>query len=109
MPDELLNSINQALVSILSMIDKALIDIPNTSFFGVTLTLDQRQISETKSLISCTLAKIDKIKQEIVEGDSDWGAAERLALERLTDDNIDFTSGKEMFDWIEHFEAGEDV
>jgi hypothetical protein len=107
--DELLVSISLTLEHLIEMFDNALNSIPNISILGITLSPDQKQVSETKSLISGTLAKIDKIKQEIAEGYEDWGAAEQSAYERLTDDNTDFVSGEELLNWIERLEAGEDV
>ncbi len=109
LPDELLDTISYALEHLIEMFDAALNDIPNISILGITLSPDQKQVSETKSLISRTLAKIDKIKQEIAEGYEDWGAAEQSASERLMDDNTDFVSGEEILDLIERLEAGEDV
>jgi hypothetical protein len=107
--DELLVSISLTLEHLIEIFDNALNSIPNISILGITLSPDQKQVSETKSLISGTLAKIDKIKQEIAEGYEDWGAAEQSAYERLTDDNTDFVSGEEVMDWIEQLKAGADV
>jgi hypothetical protein len=109
LPDELLHTISQTLEQLIEMFDAALSNIPSISILGITLSPDQKQISETKSLISGTLAKIDKIKQEIAEGYEDWGAAEQSASERIMDDNTDFVSGEEILGWIERLEAGEDV
>jgi len=109
LPDELLDTTTHALEHLIEMFDNALNSIPNISILGITLSPDQKQVSETKSLISGTLAKIDKIKQEIAEGYEDWGAAEQSAYERLTDDSTDFVSGAEVMDWIEQLKTGADV
>jgi hypothetical protein len=109
-PEELLDLMTLNLENLTEMFDKAINSSPsNISVMGLTLAPDQRQISEARSLISFTHSKIDKIRQEIAEGYIDWGKAEQSALERLMDDNTDFVSGEEMFDWIERLEAGEDV
>lgn len=108
-PDDFLDLLAKGLEHLIEMFDNALNSIPNISILGITLSPDQKQVSETKSLISGTLAKIDKIKQEIAEGYEDWGAAEQSAYERLTDDSTDFVSGAEVMDWIEQLKTGADV
>jgi len=109
LPDDFLDLLAKGLEHLIEMFDNALNSIPNISILGITLSPDQKQVSETKSLISGTLAKIDKIKQDIAEGYEDWGAAEQSAYERLTDDSTDFVSGAEVMDWIEQLKTGADV
>jgi hypothetical protein len=51
--------------------------------FGITLAPDQKQVSETKAVISDVLSRLEKIKQENEEAKQDWGSVEQNAYDRL--------------------------
>jgi hypothetical protein len=49
---------------------------------GITLAPDQKQVSETKAVISDVLSRIEKIKQENEEAKQNWGSVEQNAYDR---------------------------
>jgi hypothetical protein len=66
------------------------------SNFGITLAPDQKQVSETKAVISDVLSRIEKIKQEKEEAKQDWGSVEQNAYDRLREGSTKHLSEKEI-------------
>ena len=66
------------------------------SNFGMTLAPNQKQVSETKAVISDVLSRIEKIKQENEEAKQDWGSVEQNAYDRLLEGSTKHLSEKEI-------------
>jgi len=61
---------------------------------GITLAPDQKQVSETKPVISDVLSRIEKIKQESEEAKQNWGSVEQNAYDRLLEGSTKHLSEK---------------
>ena len=79
------------------------------SILGITLASDQKQVSETKAVISDVLSRIDRIKHENEEAKKDWGAVEEKAYERLLEGSTKNVSAQEFLNWLSELEQGHDV
>jgi len=109
LPDNLINTIETSLTIIGSAFDAALTSMPSYSILGITLAPDQKQVSETKAVISDVFSRIDKIKQENEEASQDWGNVEQKAYERILEGSNRNVSGGEFLDWLSELEQGNDV
>lgn len=109
LPDNLIVGLEEFLTNINHAFDAALTSIPSVSILGITLTPDQRQVSETKAIISDVFSRLDKIKQENEEVSQDWGTVEQNAYERIMEGSNRNVSGGEFLDWLSELEQGNDV
>ncbi|MFE1745142.1 hypothetical protein [Coleofasciculus sp. H7-2] len=99
----------RVLSSIIITIDMVLTGMPDKPAFGITLTPDQKQVSETKSRISDLLSRLEKINQENEEASKDWGRVEQNAYERILEGSTKNVSGEEFLSWLSDLEQGCDV
>jgi hypothetical protein len=106
---ELLPAIETSLPAFATVLDMALNSMPSESILGITLAPDQKQVSETKAVISDVLSRIDKIKQENEEAKQDWGPVEEKAYERLLEGSTKNVSAQEFLNWLSELEQGHDV
>lgn len=106
---ELLPAIETSLSTFVSVLDTALNSIPSQPILGITLAPDQKQVSETKAVISDVFSKIDRIKQENKEAKQDWGPVEKKAHERLLEGSTKNVSAQEFLNWLSELEQGHDV
>jgi hypothetical protein len=106
---ELLPAIETSLPAFATVLDMALNSMPSESILGITLAPDQKQVSETKAVISDVLSRIDKIKQENEEAKQDWGPVEEKAYERLLEGSTKNVSAQEFLNWLSELEQGYDV
>jgi uncharacterized coiled-coil protein SlyX len=90
-------------------IDMILTGMPDKPAFGITLTPDQKQVSETKSRISDLLSRLEKIKHENEEASKDWGTVEQNAYERILEGSTKNVFGEEFLSWLSDLEQGRDV
>lgn len=81
----------------------------STKGLGTPLAPDQKQVSETKAVISDVLSRIDRIKQENEEAKQDWGPVEEKAYERLLEGSTKNVSAQEFLNWLSELEQGHDV
>lgn len=109
LPDNLIVDIEQVFTSISHAFDAALTSVPSVSLLGITLAPDQKQVSETKAIISDVFLRLDKIKQENQEVSQDWGAVEQNAYERILQGSTKSVSGEEFSSWLSELEQGNDV
>lgn len=109
LPDNLINSIEECLNHIENAFDAALTNIPSGSILGIILAPDQKQVSETKAVISDVFSRLNKIKQENQEASQDWGVAEQNAYERILEGSNKNVSGAEFLNWLSELEQGNDV
>jgi hypothetical protein len=109
LPDDLINDIKQGLSTMVGVFDAALTSMPSGSTLGISLAPDQKQVSETKSLISDVFSRIEKIKQENEEASQEWGAVEQNAYERILEGSNRNVSGEEFLSWLSELEQGNDV
>ena len=106
---ELLPAIETSLSLFTSVLDTALNSMPSEPILGITLAPDQKQVSETKAVISEILSRIDRIKQENEEAKQDWGPVEEKAYERLLEGSTKNVSAQEFLNWLSELEQGHDV
>jgi hypothetical protein len=106
---ELLPAIETSLSLFVSVLDTALNSMPSEPILGITLAPDQKQVSETKAIISDILSRIDRIKQENEEAKQDWGSVEEKAYERLLEGSSKNVSAQEFLTWLSELEQGHDV
>lgn len=106
---ELLPAIETSLSLFASVLDTALNSMPSEPILGITLAPDQKQVSETKAVISEILSRIDRIKQENEEAKQDWGPVEEKAYERLLEGSNKNVSAQEFLNWLSELEQGHDV
>lgn len=109
LPDNLILGIEECLTNISHAFDAALTNVPSGSILGITLAPDQKQVSETKAIISDVFSRLDKIKQENEETSQDWGAVEQNAYERVLEGSNKNVSGEEFLRWLSELEQGNDV
>lgn len=62
----------------------------------MTLAPNQKQVSETKAVISDVLSRIEKIKQENEEAKQSWSSVEQNAYDRLREGSTKHLSEKEI-------------
>ena len=62
----------------------------------MTFAPNQKQVSETKAVISDVLSRREKIKQENEEAKQDWGSVEQNAYDRLREGTTKNLSEKEI-------------
>lgn len=108
-PDDSLNNIEKMINSFEKTFDTALTDMPSGSVLGITFAPDQKQVSESKAVISDILSRIEKIKQENEEAAQDWGPVEQEAYEAILEGSTKNVSGEEFFDWLSELERGGEV
>ena len=106
---ELLPAIETSLPAFAIVLDMALNSMPSESILGITLAPDQKQVSETKAVISDVLSRIDRIKQENEEAKQDWGPVEEKAYERLLEGSTKNVSAQKFLNWLSELEQGHDV
>lgn len=109
LPDELINSIETSLTVFEEAFDAALTNIPCVSILGISLAPDQKQVSETKAVISDVFSRIEKIKRENKEANQDWGSVEQNAYARILEGSHKNVSGEEFLSWLSELEQGGDV
>lgn len=107
--DDLISDIEKCLTHIGNAFDAALTNIPSGSILGITLAPDQKQVSETKTIISDVFSRLDKIKLENEEASQNWGAIEQNAYERILEGSNSNVSEKEFLNWLSELEQGNDV
>jgi len=108
-PEDLINNIETSLPSLASIFDAALNSMPSEPILGITLSPDQKQVSETKAVICDVLSRIDKIKEENEEAKQDWGSVEQNAYDRLREGSTKNISREEFLSWLSDLEQGHDV
>lgn len=108
-PEKLINNIETSLPTLASIFDAALNSMPSEPILGITLSPDQKQVSETKGVISDVLSRIDKIKQENEKAKQDWGPVEEKAYERLLEGSTKNVSAQKFLNWLSELEQGHDV
>jgi hypothetical protein len=109
LPDNLIFGIEEGLTNISHAFDVALTSVPSGSILGITLAPDQKQVSETKAIISDVFSRLDKITQENEVASQDWGAVEQNAYERILEGSAKNVSGEEFLNWLSELEQGGDV
>jgi hypothetical protein len=107
--DEIISGLETSLPVLAVVFDAALNSMPSEPILGITLAPDQKQVSETKAVISEILSRIDRIKQENEEAKQDWGPVEEKAYERLLEDSAKNVSAQEFLNWLSELEQGHDV
>lgn len=109
LPDELMNGIETLLTSIEDTLDLALTRLPSGSIFGISLAPDQKQISETKAMISDIHSRIEEIKQENEQAGEDGVTVEQNPYERILEGSSNNVSGEEFLSWLSDLDQECDV
>lgn len=107
--DEVMSEVQTYLSHVEHIFDSVLTGIPSWSILGITLTPDQRQVSETKAIVSEVFSRIEEIKQENEEANQDWGPVEQKAYERIQEGSTKNISGEEFLSWLSDLEQDRDV
>ncbi len=107
--DEVMSDVQTYLSNVEHIFNSALTGIPSHSILGITLAPDQKQVSETKAIVSEVFSRIERIKQENKEANQDWGPVEQKAHERILEGSTRNVSGEEFLSWLSDLEQGRDV
>lgn len=89
--------------------DSLLTMVPQEPVLGITLTPDQKQFSETKSMISKVTFRLEEIQRENREAEEDWGLVEQNAYERMLEGSDQNVPVEEFLDWLSELKQGKDV
>jgi hypothetical protein len=111
-PEQMLDmipTVGEHLASISESMDVLLTAVPQEPVLGITLAPDQKQFSETKSMISKIISRLEEIKREDEEAEQDWGRAEQKAYDRLQEGSSQNIPVEEFLDWLAELERGNDV
>ena len=99
----------QYLVEMNKACDKFLTFVPQESVLGISLTPDQKQISDTKAMIAKLLFRLKEVQTDNKTAEEHWGLAEQNAYTRMMETRHQNIPGEVFLDWLSELEQGKDV